>query len=145
MRTPFGSWDVRRLAPRLPIDTLCSEVVGGRNRLGFAVELSPDGVRLERPYRPGPRPRQVELELQLPDEDDVVVATGAVRFDEIRRATAGTALAAASGLIRVTGLVLARIASRDRRLLLDYVMDRRAATLANPGLALGVAACYARG
>jgi hypothetical protein len=145
MRTPFGSWDVRRLAPRLPVDTLCAEVAEGHHRLGFAVELSPEGIRLERPYRPGPRPSEVELELQLPDEDEMVMATAAVRFDEIRRAPAGSALAASCGLIRVTGLVLWRIAARDRRVLRDYVMDRRTASLAAPGIPFGSAACYARG
>jgi hypothetical protein len=145
MRTQFGSWDVRREAPRLPVDTLCTEVESGRHRLGFAIELSPQGLRLERPYRPGPRPTEVDVELQLPDEDEVVVATAAVRFDELRRATPGSALAAASGLLRVTGLVLWRIAARDRRILRDYVMDRRSAALAAPGIPFGAAACYARG
>jgi hypothetical protein len=157
MRTPYGSWDVRRLAPRLAVDTLCGETVDGTHRLGFAIELSADGVRLERPYRPGPRPTEIEVELQLPDEDEVVLATAAVRYDEIRPAIPGSALAAVSGLMRVTGLVLARIAWRDRRLLRDYVMDRRvtshvrqpvvrshdASRSDEPGIAF--AACYARG
>ena len=143
MRTLFRTLHPRRLAPRLPIDALCSEVIDGRARLGFAVELSPDGVRIERPYRPGRWASELELELRLPDEDDVLVATGAVRFDEIRRAAAGSALAAASGLVRVTGLVLSRIAARDRRTLRDYVMDRRAD--ADEAGDLGLASCYARG
>jgi hypothetical protein len=145
MRTWFGSWDARRGAPRMAVDTLCSEVVDGRPRMGFAVELSPGGVRLERPYRPGPWRRELDVELRLPDEDDIVMARAEVRFDEIRRAAVGTALAAANGLVRVTGLVLSRIGARDRRLLCDYVMDRRPAALAMPEIELGTAACYARG
>jgi hypothetical protein len=154
MRTLFGSWDVRRLAPRLALeDALCTEVVDGKSRLGFAVELSPTGIRLERPYRPGPRPFEVDLELTLPDEDDVLFAEGRVRFDELRRAPPGSALAAAGGLIRVTGLSLDRFGVRDRRLLLDYVMDRRGTgQIVAPPLPppppdheLCFASCYARG
>jgi hypothetical protein len=144
MNRAYGTWDLRRLAPRLALDALCSEVVDGRSRLGFAVELSPDGVRLERPYPPGPRPREVELELELslPDDDEVLLAGAEVRFDEVRRAAPGSALAAAGGLIRVTGLWLSRFASRDRRILRDYVMDRRAVA---PPPDLQFASCYARG
>jgi hypothetical protein len=138
----WKSWDLRRLAPRLPIDALCTERIDGRHRLGFAVELSADGVRLERPYKPGPRPREIDVELQLPD-GELVVAAAEVRFDEIRPAQRGSALAAARGLVRITGLVLARIATRDRRVLRDFVMDRRTAALAGTELAL--ATCYARG
>lgn len=152
MRTLFGSWDTRRVAPRLALeDALCTEVVDGKGRLGFAVELSPTGVRLERPWRPGPRPFQVDLELSLPDEDDVLVAEGHVRFDEIRRAPPGSALAASGGLIRVTGLLLDCFGIRDRRILLDYVMDRRgtgpirALPPEPPERELCFASCYARG
>jgi hypothetical protein len=155
MRTLFSSWDVRRLSPRLALDAaLCSEVVDGKSRMGFAVDLSPTGVRLERPYRPGmARPREVELELTLPGEDDVVVAEARVRFDEVRPAPRGSALAAAGGLVRVTGLLLSCFGIRDRRLLLDYVMDRRdpfPSALPPPALSyvdddLRFASCYARG
>ena len=131
--------DFRRLAPRLPTLALCSELAAGRDRPGFVIDLSPAGACIERPYVGGPTPRDIQLELELPDEDEVLWARGQVRFDEVRQDRHGS-------LIRRTGLALAACA-RDLRVLREYVMDRqRAAALReSPSGMMFDASCYARG
>lgn len=137
--TAASTSDLRRLAPRLPTLALCSELAAGRDRPGFVIDLSPAGACIERPYVGGPTPRDIQLELELPDEDEVLWARGQVRFDEVRQDAHGN-------LLRRTGLALAACA-RDLKLLRDYVMDRqRAAALReSPTGMMFDASCYARG
>ena len=83
------SWaDLRRLMPRIDVETFCSELVGGRDRPGLVVDLSPEGARLERPYLGGPTPREIVLELEVPEIDEVIWARGEVCFDQVRQAPA---------------------------------------------------------
>ena len=136
--TDLGNDVRRRGAPRLSTLALCSELAEGRERPGFVIDLSATGVRIERPYLGGPTPREVQIELELPDEDEVVWARGAVRFDEIHQDRNG-------GLLRRTGIALIAAAARDLRMLRDYVFDRRLARerLETERLLLE-AACYLR-
>ncbi len=104
----------KRLDPRIPVETLCSELVDDREHYGVLVELSPSGVRLERPIsgrRPG---RIVQLEFELPDADEIIWAKGEVCFDRYRADDAANP-------VRSTGVRLVAAASRHLRMLRDWV------------------------
>lgn len=143
MYTPWA--DLRRLMPRIDVETFCSEVVGGRDRPGLVVDLSPEGARLERPYLGGPSPRELSLELEVPDLDEVIWARGEVCFDQVRQAPPGQG--GPLGLIRTTGVRLVSAAVRDLRVLRECVIEtyraRRAQTVVDDQLL--IASCYARG
>jgi hypothetical protein len=108
--------DVRRRTPRVGVTALCSEIRGGRERPGLAVDLSARGLRIERPFVGGALARDVQLELELPGADEIVWAKGIVCFDEIRRTRSG-------GLQRATGVYFTHAASRDFRLLHEFVVE----------------------
>ena len=105
----------KRSDPRIAVETLCSEVVGDREHFGVLVELSPNGVRLERPLI-GRRDRHVvQLEFELPDADEIIWAKGEVCFDRYHRPLAG------ANTVRTTGVRLVAAASRHLRMLRDWV------------------------
>src|SRR4051794_28530452 len=107
----------KRLDPRIPVETLCSEVVDDREHFGVLVELSPNGVRLERPLA-GRRDGQiVQLEFELPDADEIIWAKGHVCFDRYGRGIDGSGRSA----VRTTGVRLVAAASRHLRMLRDWV------------------------
>jgi hypothetical protein len=105
----------KRLDPRIPVETLCSEVVDDREHFGVLVELSPGGVRLERPLAGRREGRIVQLEFELPEADEIIWAKGEGCFDRYRRAAQG-----APG-VRTTGVRLVAAASRHLRMLRDWV------------------------
>lgn len=132
-----------RLAPRVDVETFCSEIIGGREQAGVVIDLSPEGVRIERPYLGGPTPTELLLELEVPDVDEVMWARGEVCFDQVRQAPPGRG--GPLGLLRTTGVRLVRAATRDLRLLRDCVIERERARRAAEAWLLADAACYARG
>jgi hypothetical protein len=143
MHTPWA--DLRRLMPRIDVATFCTEVVAGRDRPGLVVDLSPEGARLERPYLGGPSPRELVLELEVPEIDEVIWAKGEVCFDQVRQAPRG--LGGPLGLVRTTGIRLVSAAVRDLRLLRECVIETYRAQRAQATVdeQLAVASCYARG
>ena len=126
-------WDVRRAAPRVDVEALCSEIVGHEERPGFVIDLSGRGVRIERPYVGGPTPRGVQLEIELPGIDEILWARGEVCFDRVRPGPLGS-------LLRTTGVRLAAAAARDFRLLRDYVVELKRSREAEQALAEAVRA-----
>jgi len=104
----------KRLDPRIPVETLCSEVVDDREHYGMLVELSPNGVRLERPLSGRRDGSIVQLEFELPDADEIIWAKGEVCFDRYRRLDGASA-------VRTTGVRLVAAASRHLRMLRDWV------------------------
>ena len=104
----------KRLDPRIPVETLCSEVVDDREHYGMLVELSPNGVRLERPLIGRRDGSIVQLEFELPDADEIIWAKGEVCFDRYRRLDGASA-------VRTTGVRLVAAASRHLRMLRDWV------------------------
>ncbi len=139
------SWaDLRRLMPRIDVETFCCELVGGRDRPGLVVDLSPEGARLERPYLGGPTPREIVLELEVPEIDEVIWARGEVCFDQLRQAPAGQG--GPLGLMRTTGIRLVSAATRDLRMLRECVIETHRARqkVERVDDALFDAACYAR-
>jgi hypothetical protein len=103
------------LDPRIPVETLCSEVIDDREHYGVLVELSPNGVRLERPLSGRREGRIVQLEFELPDADEIIWAKGEVCFDRYRQTFDGP------GAVRSTGVRLVAAASRHLRMLRDWV------------------------
>ncbi len=105
----------KRLDPRVPVETLCSEVVDEREHFGVLVDLSPNGVRLERPLGGRRDGRIVQLEFELPDADEIIWAKGEVCFDSYRR------ISSHAPPVRSTGVRLVAAASRHLRMLRDWV------------------------
>lgn len=121
---PYGWMDARRIDPRVDVETFCSELLDRGERPAMVVDLSPLGARIERPYFGGPTPREIDLELEVPEIDEVIWARGEVCFDVVRQAPVG-GQGGPLGLLRTTGLRLVRAASRDLRLLRDCVFELR--------------------
>ena len=101
--------------PRIAVETLCSEVIDDREHYGMLVELSPNGVRLERPLHGRREGSIVQLEFELPDADEIIWAKGEVCFDRYRRPLEG------ANAVRTTGVRLVAAASRHLRMLRDWV------------------------
>ena len=131
---------------------MCWEVGDGGERSAVLVDVSSDGVRIERPW--GLTRRRIQLEVEMPGTDDLVWLAGEVCFARPR------------GLLVQSGVRVVAAAARDLRRLRDYVAERRRALaevrraiaerrrgatdgrrrLASPTVFdLGAAACYARG
>ncbi len=107
----------KRSDPRIPVETLCSELVDDREHYGVLVELSPNGVRLERPLVGRREGSIVQLEFELPDADEIIWAKGEVCFDRYRRALDHEGVNA----VRTTGVRLVAAASRHLRMLREWV------------------------
>jgi hypothetical protein len=120
--------DFRREAPRIGIQALCWELVAGRERSALAVDLSPAGLRLERPYTGGPTLREVPLQLEVPGLDEIMWARAEACFDVI--VTSPAPAAGGHGLVRRTGYRLAGAAARDLRVLKELVYETHRARTA---------------
>ena len=72
--------DPRRVAPRIPLDGLCGVVIGRDLRHASMLDLSAIGLRIERPFDPAHATRMVQLEIELPDLDELVWVRGEVTF-----------------------------------------------------------------
>ena len=129
MRDSYAWSDARRSAPRVGVDAICWE--GARE--AHVVDLSPDGLRFERPWTRPLMDDRVQLELELPEIDDVVWIGAQVCFDRRR------------GLVQSTGLRLVSAAARDLRRIRDYVLERAKRAREDLYWDLGAAGCYARG
>jgi hypothetical protein len=140
----WPSGEMRRVGPRIPVDSLCTEVSGDQVRHALVADLSEGGLCLWRPLG-GPRTRSLQLELEIPQTDEIVWATGEVCFDEIRRVPVGER--APAGILRTTGVRLVAAANRHRRLLREFVFDTWGARRHQDRVdgCLLDAACYARG
>lgn len=112
---PELSW--QRLTPRVEVAGLCNEVLGGGDSFATVIDLSPAGLRIERPLRGRALEARVQLEIDVPEIDEVLWVLGEVCFDRVRHA-------GAPGLLRTTGFRIAAAASRELRLLRDYVFER---------------------
>jgi len=117
---------LRRESPRIDVETLCWEVVNGQvgQDSGLAVDLSSMGLRIERPYLGGPTRREVQLEIEVPGMDEIMWAKGDVCSDVL--VASKTPAGGPMGLIRRTGYRLITAATRDLKMLKEYVfeMDR---------------------
>lgn len=113
--------DTRRFSPRVPVESLCSEVAGDQVRHAHVLDVSAGGVRLQRPLG-GPRARVLQLELELPGIDEIVWASGEICFDQVWNA--GRTASGGRNLVRTSGVRLIAAASRHARMLREFAMDR---------------------
>ena len=115
--------DPRRLAPRITVDGLCG-VVANDDALRHAsmMDLSMNGVRLERPFDPKNARKVVQLEIDLPGIDEVVWARGVVTFASLTP-MGGRTLDGQPRFWCRAGLRLEDVCRRERRMLLDYVVE----------------------
>lgn len=120
---------------------MCWELVDGQETSGLALDLSPSGLRIERPYMGGPTRREVPLQLEVPGIDEVMWARGDACFDVLvpTRTAAGGPL----GLIRRTGYRIVLAARRDFRMLEEFVVETYRARCESV-MDLAIASCYAR-
>jgi hypothetical protein len=145
-----GAPDFRRQNPRIQTAALCWELIGelaSGDCSSLAVDLSPEGLCLERPYTGGPTRQVVPLQLEVPGVDEVMWAKADACFDVIvpRRGPAGGSL----GLVRRTGYRIVAAAARDLRLLKEFVVEtdrvNRREQRSHSQRDLGFASCYLRG
>src|SRR5437867_5341037 len=103
--------DLRRISPRIDVEAMCWE--GEREIRALIVDVSTQGVRLERPYLGDRIAYEAPLQFEVPGIDEVMWAKGDVVFDRLVpvRVNGGP-----FGLIRRTGYRIATAASRDLRL-----------------------------
>jgi hypothetical protein len=113
--------------PRAVVGGLCWEVVEGKERPGLVVDLSWEGVRLERPFLGGVTPSEVQLELDVPGIDEVIWAKAGACFDEVVAAPRHSPRGGPLGLVRRTGFRLLVAAAQDLRLLREYLVEQRRA------------------
>jgi len=148
--------ELRRESPRIGIDAMCWELVNGKEISGIAVDLSPLGLRIERPYTGGPTRHEVPLQIEVPGIDEVMWAKADACFDVLvpHSGPAGGAL----GLMRRTGYRIVAAATRDLRMLKEYVIETDRAIRRTverrlpappaprpPDVDFGFASCYLRG
>lgn len=103
---------------RVPVETLCTEVSGEQEQLGLVVDLSEEGLRLQRPLRGAREGRIVQLEFELPDDGELIWAQGAICFDQLWRGAVPT---------RTSGVRILAAAQRHRNRLRDWVHEARVA------------------
>jgi hypothetical protein len=120
--------DIRRNSPRIDVEALCWwESPDGRESSAIAVDLSSCGLRIERPYQVGSgqgragRSDSVPLQIEVPGIDEIMWARGDSCFDQLvpMKGAAGGPM----GLIRRTGYRIVLAATRDLRLLKEYVFE----------------------
>lgn len=106
----------RRESPRIGVEALCWELVDRHEVSGLAVDLSTMGLRIERPYVGGHTRREVPLQIEVPGIDEVMWARGDAVFDTV-------VPGGPTGLLRRTGYHLTLAASRDMRMLKEFVFE----------------------
>ena len=116
----------RRLVPRVRVDGLCGVVLGTELRPATMCDLSWIGVRLELPFDPSAAVREVQLEIEVPEIDEIMWACGHVTFAKLTP-MGGLTMAGQPRFWCSAGVRLDAAASRDRRLLRDYTLAVRAA------------------
>jgi hypothetical protein len=123
----------RRTIPRASVAAKCWEVIGGKERRAVVVDLSWEGVRLERPFAGGATNAEVQLEIEVPGIDEVIWAKAGACFDQVMAGPVDSLTGGPLGLVRRTGFRLLAAASRDLRLLREFLFEQRRLELArNP-------------
>lgn len=115
--------DVRRRAPRISVDGLCGVVTSNDElRPATMSNLSTLGLRVERPFDPKAARPVVQLEIELPNIDEVLWASATVTHAYLTPMPGRTADGQPRFWCRA-GLVIANTSQRERRLLRDYVFE----------------------
>jgi PilZ domain len=113
-------WDNRVLRPRrqkarIFVDTLASEILPDSEQPALLLDVSEEGLRLERPLCPLRPSRIVQVEFDIPGYDDLIWASGEVCFDQLWKKE--------RRLVRTTGVRFVQAAQRHLRVLREFVRD----------------------
>jgi hypothetical protein len=104
----------RRADPRFRLQVFLNEYVRDDPFRALAVDISENGVAIQKLTEPIVRPaRVVGLELELPGTHEVIWASAEARFDSV------------GNDFHVSGLRFTAMARKHQRLLRDYVRERR--------------------
>ncbi|CAN5878248.1 hypothetical protein BH11MYX2_BH11MYX2_31400 [soil metagenome] len=119
MTPNYDSW--RRSSPRIETESMCWEIVNNHSIGTVAVDLSTMGVRIERPYLGGATIKETQLELEIPEIDELMWAKAEATFDTI--AQNNSPAGGPMSLVRRTGYRLVAAANRDLNRLKEYVIE----------------------
>jgi c-di-GMP-binding flagellar brake protein YcgR len=111
------SLELRREKSRITVDSLAMEISSENEHPVLLVDVSENGLRLERPLAGGRRSRIVQVEFDIPGYDDLIWASGEVCFDHLWRKD--------RRLVRTTGLRFLRAAERHLRVLHEFIVETR--------------------
>ena len=104
----------RRSDPRLRVQVFLNEYIRDNPHRVLALDISENGLAIQKLTEPMVRPAPIiGLELELPGTHEVIWASAEARFDSI------------GSDFHVSGLRFAAMARKHRRLLSDYVRERR--------------------
>jgi len=111
------------------VDGICGVVTERELRHAALVELSSIGLRLERPFDAATASRTIQLEIELPDIDEILWARGHVTFAHLSP-MGGYHPSGQPRLWCRAGIQIEVAAGRDLRILREYVIETRRARLA---------------
>lgn len=114
--------EIRRHSPRIGIEAICWELLEDGEASAITIDLSANGLCLERPYAGGPTRRHVPLQIEVPGMDEIMWAKAEASF-EVLIPTGSPGRGGPLGLIRRTGYRIARAATRDMRMLREFVVE----------------------
>lgn len=117
---PMRFPEPRRLAPRVTLDGLCAIVIGHDLRPATMSDLSWLGLRVELPFDARSARRTLQLEIELPEVDELMWASGHVTYARLSP-MGGLHANGQPRLWCSAGVRLEVAASRERRLLREYV------------------------
>lgn len=112
--------DPRRRCPRIVVDGFCGVVTERDLRHAAVRDLSETGLRLEKVFDPATARPVVQLEIELPQVDEVVWASAHVTFAHLTPLPGRRPDGQPRFLCRA-GLRIESISSIERRMLRDYV------------------------
>jgi hypothetical protein len=115
--------DARRRAPRIFVDGLCGVASHDDLHPAAMTNLSTLGLQLERPFDPRTARPVVQLEIELPEVDEILWASAAVTHAHLTPLPGRTPDDQPRFHCRA-GLRILDVSRRERRLLLDYVVDQ---------------------
>ena len=121
--------DPRRIGPRLRIDGMCGVVTARELAPAAMVDLSSLGLRVERPFDPATASRTVQVEIELPELDEILWARGHVTHARLSP-MGGHHADGQPRLWCSAGIQIDAAAGRDLRLLRDFVIEGRRARFA---------------
>jgi hypothetical protein len=115
----------RRSSPRVAVESMCWEIIDGKEITSMSIDLSTHGIRIERPYIGGGTRSEAQLEIEIPEIDEMMWAKGAATYDVLVQDK--SPWGGPMGLVRRTGYRLVAGARRDFNRLSEYVMEREKA------------------
>jgi len=115
----------------MSLDTPYSEYVAERQLLGMIVDVSEDGLRVERLLRrSGEGDGVVQLEFELPGTQERIWAKGQICFDALAPRPLETAPGRVA-MVRTSGIRVVAAAGKHLRLIRDFVRELRGARAMN--------------